>query len=631
MIVPSIKEFKVIPTLEEGNTLFPLPPDYNTLTIDGKRQARVNACCQQYTPEMFVYAWEFFRRTYLFPMPPGTFYGDDLVESPPMHYDMVRSMAAYSLVMRACPRGSAKSTIIDEVNLMLSLTYPGIPTSLILASDQMVKDRFSLYMDVLGNNEYIIRDFGVCRPNKGSGAWNLHHLLLRNGSRLKGSSVDSKKRGMKPRPIVIFLDDPEYDPKQSTDTRKLRREFESLLFRVLIPMGQRNVKMIWFGTMINKQASLYSACQDDDPRFRLWNREIVSATYIDKDGQEKATWDSHMSLEFLEQKKIEIGASAYASEYLNRPGIGESATFIIDETYNTYTECGEVGPRPLESKAIIKYSNKSKDDNSEIIHKEEASKLYNSLFRISLMDYAPTVGPSSDYSSIVTLGFQRTTDIMFILDCWVGKLKDEGLIQQLLRTGMMWRPRVIGIESVAMQRRFYELASAFFSEHTNEANGWKPIMYPVMYRSNESKRERIAGMQWRFSTFKVKFPASRRNQKGMRDLFYQVENFIGDLVDGNLQNDDAIDAMAMYQQVTRSTFRGKADEPFKERTPLTHIMDGEIINPLTGLPYVLGVRLEEITKENLAILAWNHYNGLELNANNSLSARLDMTKEIRGE
>ena len=78
---------KRIPTKEEGNALFPLPPDYDTLTEDGQRQARVNACRQWLVPTKdpsdkalrFVSSVLFFDHWYLFP--------DEEDDFNPMFYD----------------------------------------------------------------------------------------------------------------------------------------------------------------------------------------------------------------------------------------------------------------------------------------------------------------------------------------------------------------------------------------------------------------------------------------------------------------------------------------------------------------------------------------------------------------
>lgn len=627
MIVPTIKTVKLIQTPEEGNTLFPLPADYYTLTADGQRQARVNACCLQYNPDAFVYAWEFFRRTYLFPMPPGTMYGDDLVESPAFHYDIVRSVAQCRWNIWACPRGAAKSTITDEMLLLLALTRPGMSEALILATDTLVEGRVSTLMWCLCNGEELLNDFGTLKPAKGGGGsiWNLHHLRLTNGSHILASSIESKKRGMKPRPEWLALDDPEFDTKASTDNKSLQREFENQLFRVLLPMGQRDVKILWTGTMISKQTSLYNACQGLDPRFRNWNRQILSSIFRDEDGKEQAIWDAHMDLAFLEERKNQIGASAFATEYLNRPGIGESCTFQVDPDYCQYWEEGEFGSNPYSPEVKVTYKVKDKKTGEDKVITMTGKEFMDSLVVIAMTDYAGTISATSDFSSHVIVGFQKGTDILFVLDAWQGKVNDEALISHILDAGLRWRPRVVGIEAISLQKRFYDMAATFFEERADQLGGWRPVMFPIRYKANISKQSRIAGMQWRFNTGRIKLPATRKPERWMKELFRQIEEFNADARDGNLQHDDLIDALSMHQDVSRSRSVHQMTSEGTDKSAIERACDGELIDSRTGLPTLSGVPLENLSKEHVAKLLFNYYTAMDNEQGQSIGSRLDVT------
>jgi hypothetical protein len=558
-------------------------------------------------------------------------YGDDLVESPPFHYDIIRSVAEFVYNIWACPRGSAKSTLVDEVALLLSLSRPGFPSGLILPTDSLVEGRMATLMWVLSNGEEIINDFGEVKPKKGGsgGIWNLHHLRLTNDSHILASSIESKKRGMKPRPLWLALDDPEFDGKESTDNKVLQREFENQLFRVLLPMGQKNVRITWTGTMINKQTSLYNACQGLDPRFRNWNRQILSATYTDSEGKEKAIWEAHMGLEFLQERKDAIGASNFASEYLNRPGMGEESTFKIDPDYCTFWEDDDFISNPYSDKVKIKYKTQEKGTKKEIIHEMTGKEFMDTLVVMSFTDYAGTQSATSDFSTVVTLGFQKGTDILFVLDAWQGKVKDEILINKILDVGLLWHQRIVGIEAVSLQKRFYELAAAFFEERQDKLGGWKPMMFPIRYRGNISKQSRIAGIQWRFNSHKIKLPSCRKHLKGVRELFYQIEEFNAEARGGNLQHDDLIDSVAMYQEVTRSRGVHQLIEPDVDKTPLQRLIAGELFNPDTGILNISAIRVEDLGREALDKIRNNWYDLVDANERASLSGRLDVSSHYR--
>jgi hypothetical protein len=393
---PPIDKAIRFPDREQGNPLFPLPPDYDSLSEVGKHLARLNACCLGHkSPEDFVVSWDFFRRTYLWPTPPGSFYGDDLVESPAFHYQMVYSMADNQFNAWACPRGFGKSTLMDELQLLLVLSRPGFPVGLCLASDDLVTERFGIYQKQFTDNEFIQQDFGELRPTKGEGKFNEHLLALRNGSRMRGFAVLGRKRGTKPRPRLLILDDPEYDPSGSTDTTKLRLDFEWLLFRVLMNMGQKGMNMFWPGTMITKRGMLWHAFSGEDARFEKWHRQLVQDTSVATDGKTVPTWKEMWNDRAIQAKIEEIGWAAYSAEYRNNPGESEESTFRVHPDLNTYTVEGDTQSNPLSSTAVLRYKSKSK--GGDILERVASyGEFTRKLFRVALMDYAPTVSVHSD-------------------------------------------------------------------------------------------------------------------------------------------------------------------------------------------------------------------------------------------
>lgn len=581
--------------------MYPLPPDYEQLTASGQRMARINACCVQKTPEDFVTAWDFWRRTYLMPTGPGFFYGPDLVESPPMHYELVDAVARYQYVTRACPRGYAKSTIMDELLLMMIYTRPFFVAGLCLAAAGMVQERFETYHTQITTNEYIIRDFGEQRPPKGKGVFNLSTIALLNGARLKGFAAESRKRGMRPRPQWLVLDDPEYDPTMSTDTQMLRKNFEQLLFRVLMPMGVKGSSITWPGTVISKQSSLWFANSGEDPRFKKWNMRIYGAEEVGSDGVARSIWPEKNSIEELNDLREAMGAGAYGAEMLNQPGTTEGATFQIDPAMHLYEVGGDILPTPLLSAAPLTYRIKSTD--GDVLERTvEFGAHFKRMPIIMLADYAPTVSSTSDYSSIVVVGFESPYDIMWVLDCWQGKVADDMLIRQLIQMGFLWRPRAVGIESVAMQKTFYEKALSIITDEMQEGV-WTPRMIPVRYPPghSQSKTERISGgLGWRFQTNRIKLPGHLRNARHWNEMFRQIEEFQVEAKDGNLQHDDLIDALAMHPYVKRSRAGNTTYEPKRASSPLERLADGETHDRTTGLSHLSGLNADEIPLDVVA-------------------------------
>ena len=154
-IIPNVVSIK-----REGNPYWPLPPDYPSLTIAGKKHARLNACCMQSTRDEFVAAWNFFR-TYYLASQGRAWYVHGFKPSPKEHFLMVGDIAQYSLNALGAPRSFAKSTVVgEEVPLWLSLTRPNFAILLYLAAQKFLSKRFDRFMFQLEENPRILEDFG---------------------------------------------------------------------------------------------------------------------------------------------------------------------------------------------------------------------------------------------------------------------------------------------------------------------------------------------------------------------------------------------------------------------------------------------------------------------------------------
>lgn len=188
------------------NQYFPLPADYDSLSLEAQKEARLAVLHNQSTPMNLVLAWDFFRKCYL----AGAgrlFYKNSFEESPEFHAQMIYNLGQYARNAQAAPRGSAKSTVIGlEAPMLLALTRPHYEISLGLATDRQVEGRFDKLIQQFVENELILQDFGEVKPPRGQKIWNHHQLSLKNGATINGLSVMGKKRGGRPR--LFILDDP---------------------------------------------------------------------------------------------------------------------------------------------------------------------------------------------------------------------------------------------------------------------------------------------------------------------------------------------------------------------------------------------------------------------------------------
>jgi hypothetical protein len=573
-----------------GSEWHPLPEDYPTLTADGKRQARVAVCCAQRNPEELVEAWQFFREVYLHEAQPDGFFFRQFVPSPPFHSQMVADLAQFGRNLQAAPRGFAKSTLIgQELPLLLSLTRPYWVTSICCATDRLVGESFSTLMGQFGTNQKIIDDFGSMRPSKGGVTgriWNHHLLQLENGSVIRGVSVTGRQRGG--RPNLYILDDPEYDPYKSTDVSDLMEKFKVFLFRVIIPMLRTNCGIFWIGTIIPR-STIQAAVYGEDARFRFWNRRIWSAFDHVDDGHGGKTlsllWSEMWPYDALMRRRNEIGASNFASEYLNRPMSDADRVFVLSPDQDSYQMDDDPGPAPLNSPAIVTHSRYTPPRGTEAagwetLH-EPLSVILARCFRMITVDYAPGLSPDSDYSAINVTGLDTFNDL-WEFELWMGRERDFSLMQRVYDMGRKWGVHLVGVESGGLQKSLSDNVGDFI-RHAADGLAWRPRVKPVTYPRTHSKSARIMGLEWRFTSHHIKLPLYLESAWPWSELFHEIRDFRpGE--DTGLSHDDGIDTLAMTQYLVpgRRVTTALLDDV---NDPIRHAEAGELLDAM-GNPYL---------------------------------------------
>ena len=583
-------------------TIWPLPRDYEDLSAENQKQARLTILHNQSTSFDLVVAWDFFRRVYL----AGAgklFFKNGFQESPDFHYDLIYDLGEHGRNAQAAPRGSAKSTVIGlEAPLLLSLTRPHYEMTLGLATDRLVEERFDKLIQQFVENELILQDFGEMKPLRGQKIWNHHQLSLRNGAIIKGLSVMGKKRGGRPR--LFILDDPENDPDSDSQAaaQAVIEKFEMIMFRQIIPMLESGSSIFWVGTLINRRSFLYHAVAGDDPRFNFWNRKILKAIAY-KDGKTHVLWPEKWPQAVLDARKEEIGESAFASEYCNEPVSAQERILVIDPRKNEYTVEGDFDwKNPLTHMGKIKWSERFMEPGRRIYKDFEKpyKELVLPMYRILLFDYGQGLSQYNDYSCILILGFD-TTNTLWILDMWLGRAKDATLLRLIYEKGLAWRPRVLGIEAVSIQMSFAEAVKEYIDEMESKiSTPWRARVFPITYPSKVSKSQRISGMEWRYRPGRIKYPAHLAGKWPFDQLYQQTEDYTPDLA--LLPHDDAIDTLSMCQYVVKN--RGGKFIKEKGKPSLLERIRRNL--PLVkGTPVLSGVATSEITDEMLDILSHN--------------------------
>lgn len=608
---------------QKPNPYYPLPVDYGDLTDDGKKQARLATLRRQNTPQEFVEAWALFRNLYLRPRG-DAFYQSGFKPSPDFHYQMIHDLGAHARNAQAAPRGFGKSIVIGiEVPLLLTLTRPYFSIAMAMATDKLIDARFGRLMLEYEENPYILNDFGKIKPPRGSAkTWNHHRLQLHhNGSLIEGFSVMGRKRGA--RPLLFIMDDPEFDSDDTSGAASsqyvITEKYERILFRQIIPMLAKGSAMFWVGTMINRRCLLYKACEDDDPRFKVWMRRVYKA---EDESRTKPLWESAWSLEFLKAREAEMGSSAYSTEYLNAPLTDETKLLHVDPTTNEYNipEWHELPPEQKEflltSKTPVEWNQRVRIEQPdggidfEIEQKKEkAQKLFGNMYKVAIVDTASGLTGRNDYRAVVVLGYDHY-NCLWVLDLWMGRCRDSQFYPIIYKMARRWMVRAVGIEAFATQISLVDSMSEYVADFTEKLGAqssdtntvWVPRIVPIKPPLRMSKGERISTLEWRFQAGKIKYPRHLKNIWPVSALYDQTENFTVDLA--LLRFDDAIDTVALSNFLIHTRGQRGAKDPEKKNL-LQQIKDNEPVVP--GIPLLSGVSANMLTEEQINQLFYQYF------------------------
>lgn len=633
-------DIKRIQTREQGNDNYPLPPDYDTLTKDGQRLARVNACRQWLLHEddlevrgnnLVASVW-WFDRYYLWPDDGADFnplfYDDTPLETPDFHWVLLRQWASYRLTAAVAPRGSAKSYLNCKDMLLRLITRPAYSFVYATSTHPNAREVGERIKRQLIHNQRIHDDFspefdGRIVPRRGEGSFSTEHMILNNGSWLRLLSASSKQRGGRPR--RYRLDDPEYDPKSSTPMSVLRAYMDELLFKIVIPMVTRpDTGVDWVGTFVSKRHYLWHAMQTDetpegllakDARFNRWARLVIPAA-IEDDGKLMSCWPDMWPTsreERLEKAKTRprfkealsleeiretIGSSNFASEYMASPGDGTDSFFgeLAQQKHGWwYEEIDDRLDQPLSSTAHICWYERN-GDNHELrkMPIQDFLRSYCRTFMTS--DTSHTSGTDSDFKVVCLMAVTPQNDL-FVLDLWARQGQESELVRATFEMADRWRCPTVHPEAIRQGVSLYNALQSIVSTRANDMAGVAHL--PKIVKLNPGmaeKQDKIAGLQFRFEHGKIKLPLWRRSQLPWRHLFDQIESFNPEAQDGGLEKDDCIDAVAMSQFVLRGRL-AKPPGVAADKSLFERLRDGDFFD--NGRHIGEGLNLDSLTAEQI--------------------------------
>lgn len=249
--------------------------------------------------------------------------------APAFHLEIYGMLREARRVLLMAPRGHGKSSICSYFYPLWSALY-GVRKNIhiISASEAVALEFLRKIKTQLETNVIIMALFGPQDSKK----WTEKHVILKNGVSITARGAGSQSRG--PRPDLIILDDIEDEESVvSEDRRKKMREW---LFKACINSVTPDGQVVWIGTPINHLCLIYEYFVGRN----AWTKRRFQALVKDE-----PLWPELWSLDALRDKKLEIGETFFATEYMCDPLCDESLPIkphmirewdVLPKTYNLY-------------------------------------------------------------------------------------------------------------------------------------------------------------------------------------------------------------------------------------------------------------------------------------------------------
>ncbi|MEY8748955.1 phage terminase large subunit [Alkalicoccobacillus gibsonii] len=430
------------------------------------------------------------------------------------------------------PRGHAKSAYLSNMYPVHQIVF-GLRRYIIIVSETMSMSRkfIEWVNDQLAHNKKLREDFGELTNNLAYKELkdNADSFETVNGCLVQASSTGSPLRGSRYkayRPDLVICDD--LESSKNTNTLELRNKNEEWFNKVVMPMGDvTRTAFIYMGTLVHatgllphvlKRADfdgrMFSAIVEEPERQDLWDRyeeiyrdqenpdrldDAVSFYVENQEEMDKGArtlWNDRFPYYKLMQEKVNIGSRAFGSEFLNKP--------IDDET------------------AVFK---------SHYFQYFDDKDLYDQFNRplpldvYGFWDIAIGKNANSDYNAIVTLGRDRRTGVLYVLDAWAKKCPMHEALRVAEQKVADYGHKIFGVETVQAQ---YDMFRQL------RENATKRGLYKTRFKAvnpKGKKEDRIMQLEPLFENGTVRL---KRHQ---RLLIEQLQQFLSH------DNDDLPDAL----------------------------------------------------------------------------------------
>ncbi len=336
---------------------------------------------------------------------------------------------AYSGVRRiaiAAPRSFAKSSVFSLIYVLYLILMGGRKKIYIFSNTATLAEHWLREIKKeLEENKYILANFGSVKTDK----WTQDHIICRVGNRkveVRARGKGAQTRGW--RPDTIILDD--IDDDDAVRSADRRDKDKNWLDKELINTLEHDGQLIMIGTVIHPLALLVDVMNRDGYEVRKYQAIQPDGTLL---------WPEKWSKAQLDERKREIGAIAFNSEFMNDPIITENPVVVAD--WLRYYE---------------------DDSKSFEEHKKKG------LYTVVAIDPAISRREGSDYTALVTVSATFDKEPKFYIRVGGVKRGHWPLNKQISEMDDMYRKfsaKLMIIETIAYQQALSDEYQLYCEEH----------------------------------------------------------------------------------------------------------------------------------------------------------------------
>jgi len=427
-----------------------------------------------------------------------------------------------SKIVRAAPRGNAKSTIVSMAFIIYCAVFE-LKHYILLVSDtaSQANDFLMAVKTEFEDNVLLINDFGIMEGL----IWSNSDIVLANGVRIQALGAGKKVRGRRYkqyRPDLIVCDDLEND--ENVISPDQRKKTKSWYTKALSKAGDERTDIILIGTIIHYDSLLANILKNPiydsltyravikwsaSPKWEDWERLIINLsdrdrvktakTYFEANREEmlagtQVLWEAKEDYYDLMVQRIADGPAAFASEKQNEP-LSDDDRYFLPEWIHYYEDAELVGIE---------------------------------LFVVGFVD--PSMGKQGgDFSAIIALG-EDANGYVYVLMASIRRRHPDIIINDVILSNEELHYKFFGVETNQFQEYFKDSLEKKIRE-LEEVDHRKVRIKIKEVSQHSDKTLRIQSLQPDIKSGRIKF---KRDQQ---ELIEQLVNF------PSASHDDGPDAL----------------------------------------------------------------------------------------